>query len=169
MFVKLLLLFTLLPVTELFILIKAGGAIGTLNTVAIVIVTGVIGASFARSQGAQIITKIKTQLSQGQLPGEDLLEGAMILAGGILLVTPGFITDLVGLSLLFPPTRKLYANLTFNYFKKKFESGQWKYSVQEDVSMNVNLSFGTPDRRTSENSGEDESSPPEHEENDALK
>ncbi|NIN22080.1 MAG: membrane protein FxsA [Candidatus Aminicenantes bacterium] len=129
MFVRLLLLFTIVPVVELYILIKAGQAIGTMNTVALVILTGIVGASFAKSQGAQIISKIRTQLSQGQLPGRDLLQGAMILAGGILLVTPGFITDLVGLSLLFPLTRKLYTDLTLDYFKKKFETGQWKYSV----------------------------------------
>jgi UPF0716 protein FxsA len=128
MFFKLLLLFTAVPVIELYLLIKVGEEIGTMNTVVLVIVTGIIGASFAKSQGAQIIAKIRSALNQGQLPGRDLLQGAMILAGGILLVTPGFLTDLAGLSLLFPPTRKLYTDFTMDYFKKKFQSGQWYYS-----------------------------------------
>jgi UPF0716 protein FxsA len=129
MFVRLLLLFTIVPVVEFYVLIKAGQAIGTMNTVALVILTGIVGASFARSQGTQIISKIRAQLNRGQLPGRDLLQGVMILAGGILLVTPGFITDLVGLSLLFPLTRKLYTDLALDYFKKKFKSGQWKYTI----------------------------------------
>jgi UPF0716 protein FxsA len=144
MFVRLLLLFTIVPVVELYILIKAGQAIGTMNTVALVILTGIVGASFAKSQGAQIISKIRNQLSQGQLPGRDLLQGAIILAGGILLVTPGFITDVVGLSLLFPLTRKLYTDLTLDYFKKKFESGQWKYSIYDNYRGSAYNEPGDP-------------------------
>lgn len=129
MFVKLLILFTVVPVLELYVLVKAGQHIGTLNTVGIVILTGIAGASFARSQGAQIIFKIRGALSQGQLPGIEMVQGAMVLAGGIMLITPGFITDLVGFSLLFPLTRKFYADMFMAYFKKKFQSGQWQFST----------------------------------------
>ena len=129
MFVKLLMLFTIVPVVELYILVKVGQEIGTMNTVALVIITGIAGASFAKSQGAQIISKIHRSLSQGQMPGKELLQGAMILAGGILLLTPGFLTDLLGLSMLIPFTRKLYADMTLAYFKKKFQTGQWQYST----------------------------------------
>lgn len=129
MFGKLLMLFVVVPLVELYILVKVGQEIGTMNTVGIVIVTGIAGASFAKSQGAQIIYKIRSALSQGQMPGNELLQGAMVLAGGIMLLTPGFITDLLGLSLLIPFTRKFYADMTMAYFKRKFKTGQWQYST----------------------------------------
>ncbi len=127
MFGKLLLLFTVVPIFELYLLVRIGEKIGTFNTVAIVVFTGVLGASFAKSQGAQIFFKIRSALNQGQMPGRDMVQGVMILIGGILLVTPGIITDLVGFSLLIPFTRKLYADYALYYFKKKFQSGQWQY------------------------------------------
>jgi UPF0716 protein FxsA len=129
MFMRLMLLFTVVPIIELYLLVKAGEQIGTLNTIAVVILTGIIGASFARSQGARIIQQIRSTLSQGQVPGTELLQGAMILAGGVLLLTPGFLTDLVGFSLLFPLTRKVYVNFALRYIKKKFKNGQWHVST----------------------------------------
>ena len=123
------LLFTIVPIVELYLLVKAGERIGTLNTIALVILTGITGASFARSQGARMIRQIRDTLNQGQVPGKELLHGAMILAGGILLLTPGFLTDLAGLSLLFPFTRRLYVNIALAYLKKKFQSGQWHVST----------------------------------------
>jgi UPF0716 protein FxsA len=125
MFINLLLMFTIVPVLELFVLIEVGGHIGTMNTIALIILTGIIGASFAKSQGAQIIHEIRRALNRGQMPGKELLQGAMILAGGILLLTPGFITDLVGFSLLFPLTRLFYTRVALSYIKKKFKTGQW--------------------------------------------
>jgi UPF0716 protein FxsA len=125
MFINLVLLFTIVPVLELFLLIEIGSHIGTMNTIALIILTGIIGASFAKSQGAQIIYEIRGALNQGQIPGKELLQGVMILAGGILLLTPGFITDLVGFSLLFPITRLFYTRAALSYIKKKFKKGQW--------------------------------------------
>ncbi|UCH94347.1 MAG: membrane protein FxsA [Candidatus Aminicenantes bacterium] len=125
MFIKLLMLFTIVPVVELFLLIKVGQHIGTMNTIALIVLTGIIGASFAKSQGAKIIYQIRSTVNQGQLPGRELLQGAMILAGGILLITPGFITDLVGFSLLFPLTRQFYTDMALTYIKRKFQTGQW--------------------------------------------
>lgn len=128
MFSKLLLLFIIVPIVEIYILVKAGQYIGSMNTIAIVILTGIAGAAFAKSQGAQIIFKIRSALSQGQLPGRELLQGAMILAGGIMLLTPGFLTDLLGFSLLFPLTRGFYTDWAMKYFKRKFRTGQWRYT-----------------------------------------
>lgn len=129
MFFNLLILFTVVPIVELVLLVNIGERIGTLNTIAIVIITGVAGASFAKSQGVQVIGKIKETMAQGQLPGMPLLEGAMVLVGAAMLITPGFITDIVGLSLLFPWTRVLYARLAGAYFKRKFQSGQFQFTT----------------------------------------
>lgn len=129
MFINLVLLFTMVPVVELLVLIEVGGYIGTMNTIALIILTGIIGASFAKSQGAQMISEIRSALNQGQIPGKELLQGVMILVGGILLLTPGFITDLVGFSLLFPFTRFFYTRAALSYIKKKFKTGQWQVTT----------------------------------------
>lgn len=103
----LILLFTVLPALELFILIEVGSHIGALNTILIVIVTGVVGASLAKMQGFMVLQKIKASLDQGLLPSSELIDGMMILAGGIVLLTPGFISDVIGLFLLIPVTRSM--------------------------------------------------------------
>lgn len=129
MYFNLLILFTVIPIVELILLVQIGERIGTLNTIAIVIITGIAGASFAKSQGLQVIGKIRNTMGQGQIPGMPLLEGAMVLVGAVMLITPGFITDIVGLTFLFPWTRALYARWAGAYFKKKFMSGQWKFTT----------------------------------------
>lgn len=139
MFIKLLLVFTIVPIIELSLLIEVGERIGTFNTIALIFVTGIIGASYAKSQGAQIIYKIRSSVNQAQIPGRELVQGAMIIAGGILLITPGFITDLVGFSLLIPYTREYYVKLASAYIKKKFDTGQWqakRYSNYEKPHIN---------------------------------
>ena len=107
MFLYLLLLFTLVPVIELVILIEVGSRIGALNTVAVVLLTGVLGAFLARSQGFMIIRKIRADLEAGRVPADKLLDGVLILIGGVFLLTPGFLTDTAGFIMLIPPTRAL--------------------------------------------------------------
>lgn len=138
MFINLVLLFTIVPVSELFVLIEIGSHIGTMNTIALIILTGIIGASFAKSQGTRIIYEIRSALNQGQIPGKELLQGAMILAGGILLLTPGFITDLVGFSLLFPVTRLFYTRVALSYIKNKFKTGQWQVTTYPGTTYSNN-------------------------------
>lgn len=106
MFGYLLLAFTVTPVVELFVLIKIGSRIGALNTVAVVIVTGAAGALLARAQGMAVIYRIRDSVNNGLMPGEEILNGIMILCGGVLFLTPGFITDLLGFFMLIPVTRK---------------------------------------------------------------
>lgn len=125
-FPRLLFLFVMVPLVELSILIKLGKYLGTLNTILIIILTGILGASFAKSQGIGIISKIRNSLNQGKIPGEEMIQGLMILAGGLMLITPGFITDLVGFSLILPQSRKLFAGWLLVYLKKKIQSGRWQ-------------------------------------------
>jgi len=102
---KLLLLFTLVPLAELWLLIEIGKRIGVWPTVLIVALTGFAGVWLARSQGLSILYRIKSDLSQGVIPGDKLLDGLCILLGGAFLLTPGIMTDLFGFSLLLPFTR----------------------------------------------------------------
>lgn len=130
MFLILFLLFTLVPALELYLLIQVGSAIGVLETIWIVVVTGIIGAALARSQGHQLFTETRQKLAQGNVPANTMIEGLMIFVGGILLITPGFITDIFGLSLVFPLTRKIMALLLSKYFEALIKKGTVKFHSQ---------------------------------------
>jgi len=99
----LIILFTTIPVIELLLLIELGKALGTWTAVLIVLGTGFFGALLAKAQGFSIMLRIRSQLQSGILPTKEMLRGLCVLIGGILLITPGLLTDLSGLLLLFPP------------------------------------------------------------------
>lgn len=103
----LILLFTVIPVIELAILIKVGQYIGIGWTLGIVIFTGITGAYLAKLQGFLILRKIQNDINQGRMPADGLFDGVLILCSGILLLTPGFITDFMGFIGLIPWTRDL--------------------------------------------------------------
>jgi UPF0716 protein FxsA len=100
-------LFILLPIAELYVIIQVGGAIGIAPTLAILLLDGFVGAALARSQGRLAWERFNRALAEGRVPARETFDGAMIIFGGALLLTPGFITDAVGICLLFPPTRAL--------------------------------------------------------------
>ena len=102
---RLFLLFTVTPVVELALLIRVGQTLGVLPTVAIVVATGAAGALLARSQGLLALRRLQHALSAATSPGEEIFDGVMILIGGLLLLTPGFLTDLIGFAALLPGTR----------------------------------------------------------------
>lgn len=105
MLFRILLLFTLVPLLELALLIWIGSRVGTLPTVALVLVTGVVGAWLARREGSRTWREFRGALQGGRMPGEPLLNGLAILVGGAFLLTPGILTDLAGFVLLVPATR----------------------------------------------------------------
>lgn len=102
------LLLVVLPVLELTILIRAGSLLGFWLVLGLVLGTGVAGAYLARSQGRKTIAAIRERWARGEVPAAELLDGAAILVGGTLLLTPGFLTDFAGLLLLLPPSRKWF-------------------------------------------------------------
>lgn len=101
------LLFIVLPFVELTLLLRIGSEIGALNTIGIVIATGVIGGYLAKREGIAVWRRFQAKLAQGAPPNDELLDGVIVLASGALLITPGVITDAIGLLGLFPPTRML--------------------------------------------------------------
>lgn len=101
----LILLFIALPVTEFALLIKLAESMGLLPTVALVLLTGVLGASLAKQQGVQTLTRIRSEMAGGKMPGDALFDGALILVAGAVLITPGVLTDAFGFCLLIPPLR----------------------------------------------------------------
>lgn len=108
MFAKLFIAFAVLPVIEIYVLIHVGSIIGALNTVALVLLTAFAGAWLARAEGTQTMLRIRESMHRGVMPTNELVDAAIILAAGLVLLTPGFITDGLGLLLLFPPTRKCF-------------------------------------------------------------
>jgi UPF0716 protein FxsA len=117
------LLFTIVPLVELFILIKIGGHIGALNTILLVILTALLGALLVHMEGLRTLRQIQSSLSQGQIPAEELIDGVLIFAGGILLLTPGVLTDLCALILLFPYTRMHFKRWLRRRFDRMIASG----------------------------------------------
>ena len=105
MLLKLFLAFTLIHVIELTLLIKIGTAIGVFNTLVLVITTGFAGAYLARAQGFHTMMRVRERLNRGEMPAEDLIDAVIIFAAGVVLLTPGLLTDIAGLLLLLPATR----------------------------------------------------------------
>jgi len=126
MFFKFFILFTVIPIAELYLLIKIGEMIGALNTVLIILLTAIIGAYLAKTQGFVVLRKINQSLNEGRLPARELMDGLFVLLGGFTLLTPGFLTDIIGLSMLFPLSRILYIKLAVRIIQNKIETGQWR-------------------------------------------
>ena len=124
MFFKLFLLFTVIPIAELYLLIKIGGMIGGFNTVLIIFITALVGAYLAKSQGFMVIRKIQQAMHEGRLPARELLHGLFVLLGGFTLLTPGFITDFIGLSMLVPAIRERYIRYTEQLIRNKINTGK---------------------------------------------
>ena len=107
------LLFIGLPALEIFLLIKIGGQVGALNTVALIFLTAIIGIYFAKLQGIRTLKSGMVNLYQNKMPIYEMMSGASIAIAALLLIIPGFFTDLFGFLLLIPFTRKIFFKLTF--------------------------------------------------------
>ena len=107
------LLFIGLPAVEIFLLIKIGGKVGALNTVALIFLTAIIGIYFAKLQGNQTLKSGMVNLYQNKMPIYEIMSGASIAIAALLLIIPGFFTDLLGFLLLIPFTRKIFFRLAF--------------------------------------------------------
>ena len=124
---RLFLLFVLTPLAELALLIYLGTLIGPWYTILIVVATGAIGAYLARSQGLATLARIRSSIQQGVMPSRELLEGVLILAGGLLLLTPGIITDAAGFLVLIPPTRRVIAQYLLALIRRRIERQEIRY------------------------------------------
>ena len=134
MFLFFVLLFTVIPTLEIYLLFRIGGQIGAFNTVLIVLITGVLGASLARRQGVEILARLQNQMHQGQLPAKEIQQAFLVFAGGLLLLTPGFLTDILGLSFIFPVTRTFWRLLLGFLFQKAVGSGSLRVVNMSSVS-----------------------------------
>jgi len=124
MLLKIILLLTLVPVLELYILIRLAEAWGLTEAVLLVIVTGVVGGWLARREGVRAFKRVQDEANQGHLPADALLDSVLIFIAGAFLVTPGVLTDVAGLCLLLPPTRALVRVRIKRWLKRKIEQGK---------------------------------------------
>ena len=108
----------LIPILEIFLFIKIGGQIGAFNTISLIFITAIIGVFYARYEGLNTLRTGLNQLIKNELPAYEMISGAAIAFAAILLIIPGFATDLIGFLLIFPITRKLL----FGIFLKNFKS-----------------------------------------------
>ncbi|PIU25193.1 MAG: membrane protein FxsA [Candidatus Infernicultor aquiphilus] len=120
-------LFIAIPVVELYILIEVGKKIGSLTTIGIIILTGILGTYLIKSQGFMILRKIQNDLNEGIMPGDSLIQGAIILLGGVLLLTPGFITDITGFIFLIPAGRKIVKKYLLKWLKGKIKKDNFYF------------------------------------------
>jgi UPF0716 protein FxsA len=123
-FIRLLILFTCVPILEIYVLLEAGRQIGLSATILLILLTGIAGAWLARTQGVEILRRIQVEMAEGRMPAEALLDGAMILIGGVLLLTPGFCTDLLGFTFLAPFSRTFWRNLLAKWAQRNISQGR---------------------------------------------
>ena len=125
--------FIVLPILEMYILIEVGGFIGALNTIALVLLTAILGLILLRQQGFRTLLNARNKLMQAELPTEELVTGIFLAIGGALLLTPGFVTDFIGFMCLLPFTRSFLMSLIATSFfdvsgfspKKEEKQGNW--------------------------------------------
>jgi UPF0716 protein FxsA len=133
--------FTLLPFLELFLLIRIGRVVGAGSTIAFVVAMGILGAALAKTQGRKVLLEWQDALAAGRVPEEGVLGGVLVLFGGLLLIVPGIITDVLGFFCLLPPTRRAIAHALQSYLSQKLAAGQ--------VQMQMpGFSFQQPASRT---------------------
>ncbi|BFH15460.1 FxsA family protein [Paenibacillus melissococcoides] len=125
--IGILIVLTLIPALEIYGFLLVSGWIGGWNTFLLILLTSVIGAIIARYEAAQVWGDAQKQLQARQVPGRAVIDGLCILAGGVLLLTPGFFTDIVGFTLVFPLTRPLYRHYMLKWIEKKMKDGSFIY------------------------------------------
>ena len=123
MFGRLFLLFVLVPLIELVLLIEVGQRIGALSTIGLVVATGAIGAALARAQGLKAFMTMQEEVARGEAPQASIVNGVAVLVGGLLLLTPGILTDLLGFALLVPVTRSLITSAISRRIRRGIENG----------------------------------------------
>ncbi|MCA8995367.1 MAG: FxsA family protein [Planctomycetaceae bacterium] len=149
MFLRLLLLLTIVPIIELIVLLQVhhaiteiwGGGTGLLVTVGTIVGTGIAGAALARGQGLLTIQRLQQSLSRGEFPGTPIVDGVLILLGAALLLTPGFLTDILGFSLLIPVSRQFYRTRFRHWIDRQIQRGRVdiiEVSANENASASPN-------------------------------
>lgn len=122
MFLLLAFLFLVVPIIELYVIVQVAGGVGVLETIGLLIAISIVGAWLVRREGTSVMRKVQQQLGQGQVPTKQLVDGALILFAGALMLTPGFVTDALGVVLLIPPTRIAIRTVLMRRFRHRVQT-----------------------------------------------
>lgn len=152
---RLFLLMTIVPVVELYLLIQIGNRVGPIPTVAMVVLTGMLGAALARREGLKVFQQWQQSLRMGVPPADGVVNGALVLLGGVLLVTPGVLTDILGLLLLIPASRRVFARWTRRAIDRRIARATGHFGSARGGSDRARASAGrTAFRRDGESEAE---------------
>lgn len=113
-----------MPLVELYLLIAIGRALGPVPTIGLVLLTGALGAWFARLEGARVIRSWQEAIARQQMPKDGVIDGLLIFIGGLMLITPGILTDIAGLLMVVPPTRRVVARVVRAWFERQIAAGR---------------------------------------------
>lgn len=144
MFPLLLVLFLVTPIVELYLIVQVAGEVGVLNTIALLVLISAVGAWLVKREGLGILRRAEAEMAAGRLPGRQLVDGFLVLFGGALMLTPGFATDALGLSLLFPPTRMLLRASTSRWFARRMAKGRHTMAWRVDLGGQRHGGFHGP-------------------------
>jgi UPF0716 protein FxsA len=129
---RLFLLFAVVPLLDLWVLLRLGAAVGPRGTLALILLPSILGAWLARREGLRVLRAWQRALAEGRVPEEGLLSAGLVLVGAILLITPGVITDAVGLALLVPPIRRAAAAAVRWWIRRKIADGTIRVVTRMD-------------------------------------
>ena len=115
------LVFLVVPFVELYVILQVGQAIGVLNTIALLLIVSAVGAWLVKREGLSVLRRAQQRAQQGSVPGKELVDGVLILFAGALLLTPGFVTDVVGILLLLPPVRAALRSSVASWLRRRAE------------------------------------------------
>ena len=118
-----------IPLVEIYLFIKIGSTIGAFNTIALILITAIVGVAYARYEGFNTLKSGMSQLLRNEVPLYEIISGAALTFAAILLILPGFATDILGLLLIIPVTRKII----FKFFSKKFQRNKQNSEQQKDI------------------------------------
>ncbi len=152
--VKLFFLFAVMPIIEIALLVNVGEQIGGWNTVGLVILTAAIGAFIVRQQGVATLLSAQQKMQAGQLPGREMAEGLLLAIAGVLLITPGFVTDAIGFILAMPVTRPLLASALLKRMQVQMVAGAQRQSAYRQPNEKGDV-FEGEYQRTDANSDND--------------
>lgn len=126
-------LFIIVPLAELYLILKVGDAIGAVWTILLLAADSVLGSVLLRTQGRAVWARFNTTLAEGKMPHREVIDGVLVIFGGAFLITPGFLTDIVGLTLLIPPTRAVVRRLVVRRLGRRVAVGSTRPRGRSDV------------------------------------
>jgi len=128
------LIFVVTPIVELAVIVQVAGSTGVMNTIGLLVLVSLVGAWLVRCEGLGILRRAQAELAKGRMPGRELVDGLLVLLAGALMLTPGFVTDAVGLALLLPPVRAVLRLVATRRLSRSVDAGrtQWTFGMRSE-------------------------------------